>query len=61
MAAITRKDIFDTLTDFYGRMIEPEFRTIRGKLEEHDQTFKDLFQHFGTIYTKLDRLESRKT
>ena len=58
MADITKKDIFDTLSDFYGRMIEPEFRAIRGKLEEHDQKFKDLLEHFDRIYTRFDKLET---
>jgi hypothetical protein len=25
MAEITKKDIFDTLSEFYGKMIEPRF------------------------------------
>lgn len=58
MAEVTKKDIFDALREFYGSFIEPEFRAIRGKLEEHDQKFKDLAEHFGKIYTRLDRLET---
>ena len=58
MPNITKEDICDALSDFYGRMIEPEFRAIRGKLEEHDQKFKDLIEHFDRIYTRLDRLET---
>ncbi|MFB3887583.1 MAG: hypothetical protein ACE144_20375 [Thermodesulfobacteriota bacterium] len=60
MAEITKKDLFDTLTEFYGRMIEPEFKAIRGKLSEHDQKFGDLVEHFDKIYTRLDRLETRR-
>ena len=51
MAEITKKDLFDTLTEFYGKMIEPEFKAIRGKLAEHDQKFKDILEHFDKIYT----------
>jgi hypothetical protein len=54
MAGITRKDILDTLSEFYGKFIEPEFRAIQGKLEEHDQKFKDLIEHFDRIYVGLD-------
>ncbi|MGQ9648156.1 MAG: coiled-coil domain-containing protein [Thermodesulfobacteriota bacterium] len=54
MAEITKKDLFDALTEFYGKMIEPEFRAIRGKLDEHDQRFKDLLDHFDRIYTRLE-------
>ncbi len=42
--------IFDTLNEFYRKIIEPEFRTIRNKLSEHDQKFKDIFDHFDKIY-----------
>jgi len=58
MAEITKKDLFDTLTEFYGTMIEPEVRAIRSKLDEHDQRFKDLLEHFDKIYGRLDRLET---
>jgi hypothetical protein len=58
MAGITRKDILDTLSESYGKFIEPEFRAIQGKLEEHDQNFKDLIEHFDRIYVRLDRLEN---
>jgi len=58
MAEMAKKDIFDTLTEFYGKMIEPEFRAIRSKLDEHDETFRDLLEHFDKIYTSLDRLET---
>ena len=49
VAGVTKKDIFDTLTEFYGKVIEPEFKAIRTKLEEHDQKFRDILQHFGEI------------
>jgi len=29
MAAITKKDLIETLSEFYGKFIEPEFRAIR--------------------------------
>ena len=52
MAGVTKKDIFDTLTEFYGKVIEPEFKAIRTKLEEHDQKFRDILQHFDEIYKR---------
>jgi|MudIll2142460700_1097286.scaffolds.fasta_scaffold39512_3 chromosome segregation ATPase len=58
MAEITKKDIFDTLNEFYGRMIGPELGAIRNKLDEHDQRFRDILEHFDKIYTRLDRLET---
>ncbi len=58
MAEITKKDIFDALSEFYGKVIEPEFRAIRGKLDEHDQRFRDILRHFDGIYTRFDRLET---
>jgi len=58
MAGITKKDIFDTLTEFYGKIIEPEFKAIRTKLEGHDQKFRDILQHFDEIYKRLERLET---
>ena len=58
MPSITKKDLFDTLNEFYGKVIEPEFRAIRTKLDEHDQKFRDLFDHFGQIYRKFERLET---
>lgn len=53
-----KKDISDALVDFYGKLIEPEFKAIRSKLDEHDQKFKDLIDHFDRIYTRLDRLNT---
>jgi chromosome segregation ATPase len=58
MAAITKKDIFDILNEFYGRVIEPEFRAVRNKLDDHDRKFQDLLDHFDKIYTRLERLET---
>lgn len=61
MTGITKKDIFDTLTEFYGKVIEPEFKAIRTKLEEHDQKFRDILQHFNEIYKRFERLETENT
>jgi len=58
MSPITKKDMLDTLSDFYGKFIEPEFKAIRGKLDVHDQHFKDLLDHFDRIYTRFERLET---
>ncbi len=58
MAPITKREMVDTLGEFYGKFIEPEFKAIRSKLDEHDQKFRDLLEHFDRIYTRLDRLET---
>jgi uncharacterized protein YaaN involved in tellurite resistance len=58
MAEITKKDIFDTLAEFYGKVIEPRFDRVEKRLDEHDQKFQDILEHFDKIYTKLDRLET---
>jgi predicted nucleic acid-binding Zn-ribbon protein len=58
MAEITRKDLFDTLNEFYGKVLEPRFDRIEKRLDEHDQKFTDIFEHFDKIYTRFDRLET---
>ena len=58
MADVTKKDIFDTLSEFYGKFIEPEFRAIQGRLDEHDQRSCDILDHFDQVYKKLDRPET---
>jgi site-specific DNA-adenine methylase len=58
MAEITKKDIFDTLVEFYGKVIEPRFDRIEKKLDEHDQNFRDIFNHFDQIYQRFERLET---
>ena len=58
MAETTKKDIFDTLTEFYGKVIEPRFDGIEKRLDEHDQKFRDILEHFDKMYTRLDRLET---
>jgi len=56
MAAMTKKDVFDALSEFYGKVIGPEFSGIRTKLDEHDQKFRDILQHFEEIYKRFERL-----
>lgn len=46
MKPITKKDLTDTLIEFYGKVIEPRFDKIEQKLEEHDKKFADLLNHF---------------
>ncbi len=58
MAEVTKKDILDTLGEFYGKVIEPRFDRIEKRLDGHDQKFKDILEHFDKIYTRLDRLET---
>jgi uncharacterized protein YdcH (DUF465 family) len=58
MSPITKKDLLDTLSEFYGKFIEPEFKAMRGQLDAHDHHFKDLLDHFDRIYTRFERLET---
>jgi predicted nucleic acid-binding Zn-ribbon protein len=58
MAEITKKDMFDTLSEFFGRFIEPRFDRIEKRLDENDRKFQDMLEHFDKIYTKLERLET---
>ncbi len=58
MDLLTKKDLADTLIEFYGKVIEPQFNKINEKLEEHDRKFADLLNHFDQIYHRLDRLET---
>ena len=57
-ALLTKKEIFDTLSEFFGKVIEPRFDRIEKRLDEHGQKFRDLVEHFDRSYTKLDRLET---
>ena len=58
MAQLTKKDILDTLKDFYGKIIEPRFDGIDRRLDEHDQKFQDILKHFDEIYHRFERLET---
>lgn len=58
MSPVTKKDMVDTLSEFYGKFVQPEFKAMRDKLDAHDQHFKDLLEHFDRIYTRFDRLET---
>ena len=56
MVEITKKDIFDTLSEFYGKVIEPRFDRIGKRLDEHDQKFRDILNHFDQICERFERL-----
>ncbi len=56
MATITKKDVFDAFSEFYGKVIEPRFDRIEMRLDEHDQKFRDILQHFDEIYKRFERL-----
>lgn len=66
---LTKKDISESLDEFFGRQIEPRFDLIESyiqkqieprfdridkKLEEHDKRFNDLTNHFDQIYNRLE-------
>jgi predicted nucleic acid-binding Zn-ribbon protein len=67
MAEITKKDIFNALSEFYGKVIEPRFDRIEMRLDEHDQKFRDILNHFDEVYkteyysilAAIDRMEKR--
>ena len=54
MEELTKKDISEALIDFYEKFIEPEFRAIRIKLIEHDQTFKNLIDRLEDLEERLE-------
>ena len=44
-----KDDISKALLGFYEKILEPEFRSIKEKLNEHDDKFNRLFDHFDTF------------
>ena len=58
MAGITKKDVFDVLNEFYGKVLEPRFDRIEKRLDAHDEKFRDILQHFDEIDKRLERLET---
>ena len=54
MAEITKKDIFDSLNEFYGKILEPRFDRIEKRLDEHDQRFRDILHHLDQIYQRFE-------
>jgi len=58
MTDINKKDIFDVLSEFYGKILEPRFNRIENTLDDHGRKFRDLLDHFDRIYTKFDQLET---
>ena len=42
MAAAKKKDIFDVLSEFYEKILEPCFDRIEKRLDAHDQNFENL-------------------
>jgi hypothetical protein len=61
MAEITKKDMFDTLNEFYGKVLEPRFDRIEKRLDGHDQKFQDILNHFDQIYHRLKDLKLNTT
>ena len=58
MAGITKKDVFDVLNEFYGKVLEPRFDRIEKRLDTHDEKLRDILQHFDELYKRLERLET---
>ena len=52
-----KNDIAGTLLDFYHNILQPEFTAIKEKLHEHDEKFRDIIDHFDSLYNRLGRLE----
>ena len=49
---------FDRIESYIQKQIEPRFDKIDKKLEENENKFNDLLNHFDQIYLRLDRLET---
>ena len=52
-----KDDISTALLAFYGKVLEPEFRSIKEKQSEHDEKFTRLLDHIDAVYQRLERLE----
>ena len=53
MANITKEEISDILVDFYRKFMEPEFKAIRIKLDEHNQKFRNLIDRIEDLEKRL--------
>ncbi len=50
-----KQDISAALTAFYGKILEPEFRSIKEKLAEHDDKFASLLDHVDALYERFEK------
>jgi len=58
MPTITKKDIFESLNEFYGKVLEPRFDRIEKRLDGQDLRLRDILKHFDEIYQRFERLET---
>lgn len=52
-----KKEISETLMDFYKQVLAPEFVDIKKVQSEHGERFIDMLGHFDSVYKRFDRLE----
>ena len=50
------KDISKALIDFYHKTLQPEFASIKEKLQEQDEKFIEMLGHFDGVHKRLDNL-----
>lgn len=50
-----KEDISTSLLAFYGKVLEPELRSIKEKLSEHDDKFTRILDHFDVLYQRYVR------
>ncbi len=51
------QDISAALLAFYEKVLEPEFRSLREKLVEHDDKFARILDHINALYQRFERIE----
>jgi chromosome segregation ATPase len=54
---VMKKELAETLQDFYQKVLLSEFATLKDKQLEHDNKLLDILGHFDSLYKRLDRLE----
>jgi predicted nuclease with TOPRIM domain len=45
------------LLAFYGKILQPEFLSLKEKLDEHDGKLAGVLNHFDPLYKRLESLE----
>ena len=52
-----KQDISTAFLAFYGKVLEPEFRSLKEKLSEHDDKLGRILDHVDALYQRFKRLE----
>lgn len=53
---LTKKDLWNTLTEFFEKVIAPHFDRIDKKLGEHDRKFDRVDARFDNVDNRLDKI-----